>query len=94
MKPLKVIVRDCLTGKPTIATLKEDDYFWGGYKVEYGNTISSINITDMIHIQQISGESLDKVADTFGVKRKKFLFIFKESDRRLKKRIKNLVLTK
>lgn len=38
-------------------------------------------------IKPCKGKILDKFADMYGLKRKKFLFIFKESDKNLRERI-------
>lgn len=42
----KVIIN--IDGKSVEATLIKDEHFWGGWKVEYKNSSTSINLIDMV----------------------------------------------
>lgn len=39
---------------------------------------------------KLTGKDLDQIARTYGLKRKRFLFFFKESDKSLKRRISEI----
>ena len=48
-------------------------------------------IAPKVKVTTVKGKDLDKIAFLYGISRKRYWWIFKESDKKLKERIKQLV---
>lgn len=53
MKEGPIIFKDSITGNSIVGYLKKDDYFWGGYKVEYDNSAVSINMIKNMETKEL-----------------------------------------